>query len=255
MRRLKVTLQYDGTAYHGFQVQGEMPTVQRELERAIASVTGERVRVIGAGRTDAGVHARGQVVHFNTSARIPADRVPMALNSLLPRDIVAVKCEEVPHTFHARYSALSKTYTYTFWNDVFPSPFWRRYSYHVAQRLDDEAMRHAAAGYIGRHDFSAFMATGRPVRSAVRTVWRAEINRAGAWVVFLVEADGFLYNMVRIMAGTLLEVGLRKRSPESVMAAILEGRRTLAGPTLPPHGLCLEMVKYPSEPPEPEGLP
>ncbi|NPV71807.1 MAG: tRNA pseudouridine(38-40) synthase TruA [Firmicutes bacterium] len=275
MRNIRITIQYDGSSYQGFQVQGEAPTIQRAIQDALEVIVGERVPVTGAGRTDAGVHALGQVINFRTASSIPVDRFPHALNSVLPDDIVVVAAAEVPAGFHARYSATSKVYTYTFWNGPFPSPFYRRYSLWVPQSIDVEAMKAVAAEFVGTHDFVAFRSTGSSAVTTRRTVLRSTVDEHPALeparggganggpgedggvapgsggthvshriVVFTVEADGFLYNMVRVMAGTLLEAGLGKRSAEDVRRALFSGERRLAGPTLPPQGLCLEDVRY-----------
>ncbi len=270
MRNIMLHLEYDGTNYHGFQVQGTIPTIQSVLQDAIEKITGKRTPVTGAGRTDSGVHARGQVVNFKTLSRVPTDRFAHALNSVLPGDIVVVSAEEVGPDFHSRYSATSKVYSYTFWNAEFPSPFRSRYSLWVPQDLDVTVMGEAAAEFAGTHDFSAFRSTGGSVLTTRRTVFHSSVNveprvevrsvgicargdnpRAdarGRVVVFTVEADGFLYNMVRIMAGTILEVGTGKRRPREVRRALEELARDLAGPTLPPAGLCLEEVRYGGKP-------
>ncbi|MDI6823763.1 MAG: tRNA pseudouridine(38-40) synthase TruA [Bacillota bacterium] len=243
---MKLVVQYEGTAYAGFQRQKGLPTVQEELEKALAVCCGEPVAVVGAGRTDAGVHARGQVVSFFTGGTIPTDRIPWALATLLPPDIVVTAAEEVPPTFHARFSARGKVYTYTFWVATFPSPFWRRYALHVRGPLHRAAMEQAAAALVGRHDFRAFRGEGSAARTTVRTLRRLDLEEGpGGPVLRLVaEADGFLYHMVRTLAGTLLEVGRGRMPPEQVEQALRTGDRALAGPTLPAHGLCLEQVIY-----------
>lgn len=246
-RNIKLVVQYDGTAYAGFQRQQNRPTVQAELERALTICCQEPVRVTGAGRTDAGAHARGQVVNFFTRARIPTDRFPWALAALLPPDIVAVAAEEVDPSFHARYAARGKVYSYSFWISPFPSPFWRRYALHLRDPLDREAMERAAAYLVGRHDFRAFRGTGASTRSTVRTLRRLAVEpgrEAPALLRLVAEADGFLYRMVRTLAGTLVEVGRGRFPPEQVVTALETGDRALAGPTLPSHGLCLEQVLY-----------
>jgi len=245
-RNVKLVVQYDGTAYAGFQRQKGFPTVQEELEKALAACCGEPVRVIGAGRTDAGVHARGQVVNFFTRGTIPTERIPWALAALLPEDIVVIQAEEVPPCFHARFSARGKVYSYSFWVAPFPSPFWRRYALHVRAPLDREAMERAAATLLGRHDFRAFRGEGSTVRSTVRTLRRLAVQDVPDTPLLrlVAEADGFLYHMMRTLAGTLLEVGRGRIPPEQVGEALRAGDRTLAGPTLPPHGLCLEQVLY-----------
>ncbi|MEW6545988.1 MAG: tRNA pseudouridine(38-40) synthase TruA [Bacillota bacterium] len=245
-RNVKLVVQYDGTAYAGFQRQKGLPTVQEELEKALAACCGEPVRVIGAGRTDAGVHARGQVVNFFTRGTIPTERIPWALAALLPEDIVVTQAEEVPPSFHARFSARGKVYSYSFWVAPFPSPFWRRYALHVRAPLDREAMERAAATLLGRHDFRAFRGEGSAVRSTVRTLRHLAVQDVPDTPLLrlVAEADGFLYHMMRTLAGTLLEVGRGRIPPEQVEQALRSGDRTLAGPTLPPHGLCLEQVLY-----------
>lgn len=256
MQTLKLTLQYDGTRYAGFQRQPNGVTVQERLEEALRAVTGDPAIKIGAasGRTDAGVHARGQVVHFQTESRIPTDRWPYALNQHLPPDIVAVGAEQVPEPFHARYWAISKRYRYTIEHASFPSPLNRLYAYHWARPLDLERMRQAAALLRGRHDFAAFRSTGGAARTSVRTVTQLDLTVAAPLIYIDIEADGFLYNMVRIIAGTLLEVGNGRRTLEDVAQALATGDRTRAGRTLPPHGLCLEAVAYGDGPKARPGL-
>ncbi|WP_422448589.1 tRNA pseudouridine(38-40) synthase TruA [Thermoanaerobacterium sp. DL9XJH110] len=241
---VRILLEYDGTNYHGWQRQKNAPSVQEVLERAISAVTGEKIRVIGAGRTDAGVHALGQVANFRTDTRIPVEKLPYAINSRLPEDIAVKGAEIVPDDFHARFSARGKVYTYTIYNAPFPSPLFRNYSYFFPLSLDIEAMQEAAAHFVGEHDFKAFRATGSPVKSTVRRVRRFEIRKDRNLITMEVEADGFLYNMVRIMAGTLLEVGLHKMEPYEIASVLESGDRTRAGRTLPPQGLCLVKVVY-----------
>lgn len=251
LRTVKLTLRYDGTGYAGFAPQPGERTVWSVLVEAIRRATGEQPAIRVAGRTDAGVHARGQVVSFATASRIPTDRLPYALNRHLPPDVVVVAAEDVPAGFHARFDAVAKVYSYTIDNSPFPCPLLRRYAWFVPQPLDLQAMRSAAALLVGRHDFAAFRSTGGAARTSVRTLRRLEVDEVpGAPVVGRLlrveaEADGFLYNMVRILAGTLVEVGLGRRTLEDVRAALATGDRTRAGRTAPPHGLCLERVHYP----------
>ncbi len=247
MPNVKLVLAYDGTAYHGFQKQSGsgLPTVQETLERSLAMLSGSTIRVIGAGRTDAGVHARGQVVNFTTDGwAIPVDRIAVALNAVLPGDIAVLSAREVPPDFHARYSAVAKTYSYSIYNHPVRSPFARLYSLHIREPLGLAAMRQAARHLIGQHDFTSFQATGRPVKSAVRLLSRAEIEVEPPLVRLVFRADGFLYHMVRIMAGTLIEVGLGRLEPDAVREIVAARDRRRAGPTAPPHGLCLEEVEY-----------
>ncbi len=238
---------YDGTGYHGFQEQRGtgLPTVQEELEKCLSGLAGRKVQVIGAGRTDAGVHARGQVVNFDARGwNIPTDRIPLAMNGVLPEDIAVVDAEEVPEDFHARFSARWKEYRYSVHNSRRPDPFLRRYSYFFPRPLDLEAMREGAGHLRGRHDFSAFKAEGTPVRSAVRTLYEIRVERSGGMIGLVFRGDGFLHHMARIITGTLLEVGLGKYPPSEVAGILASGDRTRAGPTAPPQGLCLMKVYY-----------
>lgn len=247
MRNIKLTVAYDGTNYHGFQEQRGtgLPTIQEVLEGCLERLTGRRTQVIGAGRTDAGVHARGQVVNFDAAGwPIPAERVPLAMNGLLPADIVVTEAEDVPEDFHARFSARAKTYRYSIWNHRVPSPFHRLYSTFVPVPLDEGAMAAAASVLVGRHDFRCFRAAGAAVKGTVREIYRAEVFREGSLVHFVFHGNGFLYNMVRIMVGTLVQVGMGKEEPGYVGRVLASGHREAAGPTMPPEGLCLERVDY-----------
>ncbi|MCL6476863.1 MAG: tRNA pseudouridine(38-40) synthase TruA [Peptococcaceae bacterium] len=247
MRNIKLTIAYDGTDYHGFQEQKRtgLPTVQEELEKCLSSLAGRRVQVIGAGRTDAGVHARGQVVNFDAGGwDIPTDRITLALNGVLPKDIVALDAGDVPDGFHARFSAKSKEYRYSVHNSRTPDPFLRRYSYFYPCHLDTGAMAAAAEYLRGRHDFAAFNAGGTPVKSTVRTLYDIRVVRSGEMIDLILLGDGFLHHMVRIITGTILEVGRKKYPPEEILEILASGDRTRAGPTAPPQGLCLMKVFY-----------
>lgn len=247
MRNIKLTVAYDGTKYHGFQEQRGtgLATIQEVMEHCLCRMVGRRVQVIGAGRTDAGVHARGQVVNFDAEGwPIPVERIPLAVNGLLPADVVVTDAQEVGENFHARKSAKTKTYLYTIWNDRVPSPFHRLYSSFLPVPLDDGAMSAACVYLIGTHDFKCFQAAGATVKTTVRTLYWAEVIREGSLVRFIFKGDGFLYNMVRIMTGTILQVGMGKTDPESIKLVIDSRQRALGGPTMPPHGLCLECVEY-----------
>lgn len=241
---VKILLEYDGTNYHGWQRQKNARSIQEVLEEAISAITGEKIKVAGAGRTDAGVHAAGQVANFKTNTRIPVEKLPYAINSRLPDDIVVKEARMVPEEFHARLSAKAKVYSYTIYNASFPSPLLRNYTYFFPLPLDMGAMKEAARQFVGVHDFSAFRASGSPVKSSVRQVNRLEINRCQDLIKIEIEANGFLYNMVRIIAGTLLDAGLHKIKPEEVASIIRSGDRDRAGKTLPPQGLCLLRVVY-----------
>ena len=246
-RNVKLTIEYDGTDYHGWQRQPNGPTVQQALEEAAERIVEHPVTLYGSGRTDAGVHALGQVASFHTRSTIPADRLPYALNSALPRDIVVLAAEDVPAEFHARYSARGKTYRYSILRrDVAPA-VGRRTVYWQRRALDGGRMRAAAPAIVGEHDFAAFQTEARGENS-VRTVTRCDVEcraeRGGERLDVHVAANGFLYNMVRAMVGTLLEIGVGRWPPERV-AELLEARdRSLAGPTAPAWGLCLMSVDY-----------
>ncbi len=246
MRNIKLVLAYDGTNYHGFQKQNNtrLKTIQGTLEEALRVLTKEEVKVIGSGRTDAGVHAQGQVVNFQSQTTIPSERFPLALNSVLPPDIVVWEAEDVPQEFHARFDAVKKTYRYTIYNDRHLSPFWRHFAYHVPVPLDIEQMSAGARQFIGTHDFRSFCAKDTAVKDFVRNIYACEVAKQGPLVTFTVTGDGFLYNMVRIMTGTLIEVGLGKRLPQEIPALLAAKERKLAGATVPPQGLCLWSVEY-----------
>lgn len=241
-----MTLAYDGTRYHGFQKQAGtgLPTIQETVEDALSLLCQEKVAIQGSGRTDAGVHALGQVISFQSNCRIPAERFPLALNSVLPGDIRALDCCEAEEGFHARFAAKRKTYCYKIYNDRHLSPFWRYYAYHVPVQLDLEKMRQGAALFCGTHDFRGFCAKDTAVKDYVRTIYRSEVRREGPLISFQVTGNGFLWNMVRIMTGTLVEIGEGKRQPQDIPALLAAGERKLAGLTVPPQGLYLVSVEY-----------
>jgi tRNA pseudouridine38-40 synthase len=244
MRNVKLTIEYDGTDYAGWQVQPNGTSVQAVVQDAIAAITGETsVKLIGSGRTDAGVHAAGQVANFRTGSTIPAADLVHAINSKLPADVAVVAAEDAPDDFHARYSATSKTYRYAILNRAVRSPLERRRTAFVRGTLDLAAMRRAARHVVGEHDFACFQSKpdGKP---SVRTLTRCDVERSGDGIAITVAANGFLYNMVRAIAGTLIEVGLGRREPDSVAGLIASRDRSLAGPTAPPAGLCLMRVEY-----------
>ena len=247
MHSVKLTIQYDGTDFNGWQIQTKQPssrTVQFEVEKALAFLTGEMTKVTAAGRTDAGVHARGQVISFSTGSSIPVDRYPAALNGILANDIVVVNSEQVPDDFHARYWVKEKTYIYRIMNSMFPDVFNQRYVYHIRSKLDVGQMALAARAFEGNHNFSSFCASGSSVKSFDRCIKACEIIEEKEMVALEITADGFLYNMVRIIAGTLIEVGLGKRSSAEIDAVIKAKDRQASGHTAPPHGLTLEKVYY-----------
>ena len=246
-RNLKLTLQYDGTDYVGWQRQASGTSIQGLLEDALRPIEGADVAVHGAGRTDAGVHALGQVASVKLTASIAPVTLARALNAVLPLDVRVAGAEDVPGDFHARFSASGKLYEYRIVNAPFASPFVRRYVWHVIPRLDSDAMRDAAVRLVGEHDFAAFQGTGTDVRSSVRTVRRIEWSGSGGPddpLAMRIEGDGFLRHMVRNIAGTLVEIGLG-RSPADRIEAILASRdRARAGATAPAAGLVLREVLY-----------
>lgn len=242
MRRIRLTVAYDGTNYHGWQLQNNGITIEAELNRCLTQQLGEQIQVIGASRTDSGVHALGNIAVFDTETRMPADKVSYALNQRLPEDIRIQKSEEVALDWHPRHCESRKTYEYRIYCGEFPMPTKRLYAYFTYHPLNVENMRKAAALLVGEHDFKSFCQTGAQVESTVRTLYTVEIEEQGAEVVIRVCGNGFLYNMVRIIAGTLMEAGWGKRQPEE-MKAILEAKsRSAAGPTAPACGLTL--MKY-----------
>jgi len=243
-RNLRLVLEYDGTDYSGFQIQPRVRTIQGEAEAALRRLTGSAVRVHGAGRTDAGVHAVGQVVSFTTECAVPADRMAPALNRFLPDDIVVRASGEAEPEFHARYSATGKIYEYRLIRGRFRAPVRGRFAQHIDPWPDVRAMDEASQCLVGAHDFAAFMAAGGSTSETVKTVRSAEWTEDAAGARFRIEGDGFLYRMVRNIVGTALEIGLGRR-PVEAMAAVLTGRdRSEAGPTAPPRGLCLVEVLY-----------
>lgn len=245
MRTIKLTIEYDGTEYLGWQTQPNGKTIQGSLEDCLRQITGERIHVIGSGRTDAGVHALAQVAHFKTKSPIDIQSLQRALNSLLPKDILVKKVEEVGDDFHARKKAMSKVYEYRILNRPLRSVFHRHYAWHIPQKLNREAMEKATHYLIGEHDFSSFKSSGTSSRNFIRKVLRAEWKRGREGILcFEIEANGFLKQMVRTIVGTLVEVGKGKISPEEFKEILLSKDRRKAGPTAPPHGLFLKEVKY-----------
>jgi len=242
--RYKLTIEYDGSAYHGWQLQPNAPTVQGVLEAAVHQLSGETVRVVAAGRTDAGVHASGQVVSFSLQHPKPLATVVAALNALTPRDISIAAADIVADDFDPRRRARSRVYVYRIWNTRWPSPFWRRYSWHVAHGLEVAAMQTAALALVGEHDFSTFRAAGCDAEHPIRRVLRSEITPSEPLVTYTIEATAFLRHMVRNIIGTLVEVGAGVRAAADLPRLLAARDRTLAGPTAPACGLCLTQVKY-----------
>lgn len=238
--RILLTIEYDGTQYCGWQIQPNGVTVQQKIEEAVLKLTGERARVTGSGRTDAGVHALGQAAHFDTAFNIPPEKFAPALNALLPDDIKILSSRQWQG--HARFSAKKKTYLYRFYESETARPLFERYAARV-RPLDVCAMDSAAKLFEGEHDFAAFMASGSCVKDTVRTVYSASVARSGGFVEFTVAGNGFLYNMVRIMAGAIVEVGYGK-SPAFICRALDGGSRFQLGKTMPAKGLTLVSVEY-----------
>ena len=245
MRRVKLTVAYDGTDYCGWQVQNNGPTVEGELNRALSELTGKPVTVIGASRTDAGVHGRGNVAVFDTDSPIPPDRIAYALNGKLPEDIVVVKSEEVPGDWHPRHCDSIKTYEYRILNQEMPDPVRRRDTWHVSFDLDVDAMRRAAEYLTGEHDFKSFCSAQSEVENTVRTIYDLTVEKKENLIMITVRGSGFLYNMVRIIAGTLMGVGRGAYPPEAVKEMIEAKNRERAGMTAPPQGLTLVGIEYP----------
>ncbi len=244
MRNLRMDICYDGTRYRGWQRLGDSDnTIQGRLEKTLSAVLGEPVQVSGSGRTDAGAHAKHQTVSFRCSSKMPCEQILLELRRYLPGDIGIYSCTEVPDRFHARLNCVAKTYCYQIWNSDAPCVFERRYTYILPEKLDVEAMRCAAGYFLGEHDFSVFCANKKMKKSTVRRIDALDIRREGERLCIYVTGNGFLYNMVRILTGTLLEVGLGKRSADS-MTELFGQPREKAGYLVPAQGLCLMEVRY-----------
>lgn len=244
MKRVKLTVAYDGTNYCGWQIQPNGVTIEEVLNQKLSELTGEQITVIGASRTDSGVHARGNVAVFDTNSPIPAERMAYALNRKLPEDIVIVKSEETASDWHPRYQDCTKTYEYHIWNAEVPDPTKRHTSYHVSYRLDIEKMKKAAQYLVGEHDFMSFCSIHRNVKTTVRTIYELEIEKQKEELVIRICGNGFLYNMVRIIVGTLLRVGRGFYTPEQVKEILEAKNREAAGVTAPPQGLVLIEINY-----------
>ncbi|MGB6777412.1 MAG: tRNA pseudouridine(38-40) synthase TruA [Planococcus citreus] len=245
MKRMKATIAYDGSGFAGYQIQLKTRTVQLELLRALKELhKGEPVEVVASGRTDSGVHATGQVIHFDTPFSMPTDSWVRALNVRLPQDIQVYDIEQADADFHARYHAKGKIYRYKWNRSKLINPFSRNHLVHVPQKIDVARMEKAAQAFVGTHDFSSFCAANTNVVDKVRTIWRIDFEEHGEELHMVIEGSGFLYNMVRIIAGTLLEVGLNRREPEELADIIAACDRDAAGKTAAAHGLYLEKVHY-----------
>lgn len=244
MKRVKLTVAYDGTNYCGWQVQPNGITVQEVLNKHLSELTGEQIETIGASRTDAGVHALGNVAVFDTNVRMPGEKFSYALNQRLPEDIRIEKAEEVAPDFHPRYVESEKTYEYKILNRSFPIPTMRFYSHFTYVPLNVDKMKEAAEYLLGEHDFKSFCGAGAQVKTTVRTIKKIEIKKEGDLITLRITGNGFLYNMVRIIAGTLMEVGKGAYPPEH-MKEILDAKdRSAAGPTAMARGLMLVKIEY-----------
>jgi len=243
-RNIALRLMYNGTAYHGWQVQKNAVSVAETLEKALSTVVCHPVRCTGAGRTDAGVHAKAYVANFRTTSSIPLDRLPLAVNTRLPEDIVVTRAVQVPDSFNAIGSCRRKEYTYLIYNSRLGDPFYVDRAWFYPRRLDEAVMARAAEQFVGTHDFRAVRSVGTQTKTTVRTVYYFDVSREGDLIRCRVCANGFLYNMVRAMVGTVVYAAEGKLSPEDIPAILDAGDRTLAGPTVPPGGLYMTRLWY-----------
>ena len=245
MRNIKLTIEYDGKDFNGWQKQPDKLNIQGTIENVIKQITGEDIELNASGRTDAGVHALGQVANFKTNSDLPIEKFPIAINSNLKKSIRIINAEEVEENFHSRLSCKKKTYRYVINNSEFSSAIYRNLETHIPQKLDIAKMKQAIKYFEGEHDFKAFKASGTSSKTSVRTIYHAEIvEKENSRIYIELTGNGFLYNMVRIISGTLVDVGLGKIKPDEIPEIILEGKREKAGKTLPPNGLFLLYVEY-----------
>ena len=244
MRNIKLTIEYDGKDFNGWQKQPNKLNIQGEIERAIKDITGEEVDLIASGRTDAGVHSLGQVANFKTNSNIPIEKFPIALNTKLKRSIRIIEAEEVEERFHSRYNCKRKTYRYIINNSENGTAIYRNLEYNYYQKLDVDKMDKASKYFIGEHDFKGFKSSGTSSKSSVRIIYDARVYKENNRIYIELTGNGFLYNMVRIISGTLIEVGIGKILPQDIEDIIKSGERQKAGNTLPPQGLYLVRVEY-----------
>lgn len=244
MKRVMLTVAYDGTNYHGWQLQPNVITVESVLNDKLSELFHEDIKVIGASRTDTGVHALGNIAVFDTEARMPAEKVSYALNQRLPEDIRIQKSEEVPQDFHPRHQNSRKTYEYKILNREFPQPVYRLYAHFTYVPLDVERMQQAAEFLVGEHDFKSFCSVNTTVESTVRIIYQIQVEKHNNTIVIRVTGNGFLYNMIRIIAGTLMEVGRGKIAPIQIRDILEAKDRECAGPTAPANGLTLMEYRY-----------
>lgn len=243
-RNIKCEISYDGTDFHGFQIQPGKRTIQGEIESALEIITKQSIPIIASGRTDAGVHARKQVCNFFTESRIPEEKWEIAINSLLPNDIVILSANEMPLEFHSRYDVQTKTYRYYIYNNKTVDIFRRNFTWHYPYFLDTEKMKKASKLFIGEHDFTSFSSAKSDIKNKIRRIYESDIWVDQNEIIFQISGNGFLYNMVRILMGTLLKIGSNKMEPEAIVNLFAENNRTVAGITVPARGLTLWDVKY-----------
>ena len=245
MRNIKLIIEYDGKDFNGWQKQPNKLNIQGEIEKAIERITGEKVDLMASGRTDAGVHAIGQVANFKTNSNIPIEKIPIALNTNLKKSIIIKSAEEVEERFHSRLNCKRKTYRYIINNSKYGTAIYRNLETHIPMKLNIQKMQEAVKYFEGEHDFKAFKASGISSKSSVRTIYKAEvIQKENEKIYIELTGSGFLYNMVRIISGTLVDVGLGKIEPEEIKNIIKSQKRENAGKTLPPQGLYLVKVEY-----------
>lgn len=247
MQKIMLTVAYDGSNYCGWQIQNNAITVQQKIQEACHKLFSREIKCVGASRTDTGVHALGQVAVIEVDTTIPDDRIPYALNSYLPDDIVIVKAKGVPEDFHPRYQAKNKTYVYNIYNGSFPLPQYTRYAYFYSKNLNVGKMQEGAHYLIGRHDFKAFCSAGSSVKSTIREIYHCDVSRKDDCISVTINGNGFLYNMVRIIVGTLLDIGLSKKEPCDMKRIITSLDRMEAGVTAPAKGLTLMTIQYDEE--------
>ena len=245
MRNIKMTIRYDGSRYKGFQrLKDNDMTIQGKIEDVLSKMTSESIEIIGSGRTDMGVHAYGQVANFKTNSNLSIEKMQSYLYEYLPEDIVITNIEEVDERFHSRYNAKSKVYLYKIYNNKFHDPFLRRYTTHISKKLDIELMKEASKYFIGEHDFTSFASSKSKKKSNVRTIHSINIKEDNGLIEIYFEGNGFLYNMVRIMSGALIDVGHKKISPQDIKRMLEEKDRSKSSDTAPAKGLYLYKVSY-----------
>ena len=244
MRNIKLVIEYDGSGFNGWQKQPNKLNIQGEIESVIENITKEKIELIASGRTDAGVHAIGQVANFKTNSNIPIEKIPIAINSQVKNSIRIKSAEEVDERFHSRYNCKRKTYRYIIDNSKYGSSIFRNMTYHMPIKLNINEMQRAVKYFEGEHDFKAFKSSGTSSKSSVRTIYEAKVIKKNEYIILELTGNGFLYNMVRIIAGTLVDVGLEKLKAKDIPVILEKKDRQKAGKTLPPQGLFLVKVEY-----------